>query len=586
MRRLRNPDYEKLLTMRISQLFPLLAFSLAMAFPGYAQTVYIDLTAQGFSNAEDVSGVTSDGVTLLFSQGEGQNHPKFYTKGNAVRIYGGNTLQVSAGKPVTSIILNFVSPDEPSSSNLDVDTGTASPGAVTTWEGSASTIVFTNTAKSGHWKLQSISVGFENDPDMEEVTSISALRGLDDGSTVRLVLGRDNPGCVEWVDEQSGTFAYVRDNHAAVRFCNFLPDDAGWHTKRSGALIGSVVGEYHFRNGMPEFTHVSTSIADSILCLDNWHTPEPVAVSDLSVLQDATYRADFVEIKNAALTMDGNGGFSIEIGDQKLPMTDYFGLGISIPQDLNDRSFSIEGILGVAEDGVTSVLYCTQMTENVPDILLDEAQYTNTSAIAAYLARYVNVTLNRKLIGGMWNTLCLPFSVADFSASIATAKLAKLTAFDASSNSLNFSSVEGIEAGVPYLVQPEEDIDKIVVNGTIIDNMLSPLNCGSYEMIPIYNPTTLHAGDESVLFLGEDNTLCRPSVTCDLKAFRAYFKTTAAQVADICIDGISTGIRTLMADECYDNSRIYHVGGQFVGHDVDRLQKGVYISGNRKIVVK
>ena len=104
-------------------------------------------------------------------------------------------------------------------------------------------------------------------------------------------------------------------------------------------------------------------------------------------------------------------------------------------------------------------------------------------------------------------------------------------------------------------------------------------------MIGIYHPTTLYEGDNSVLFLGEGNTLCYPNVTNDLKAFRAYFKTTTGQAANISVDGISTGIRTITAGT-EDSQRVYHIDGQFVGYGTEHLPKGVYVSGSSKIIVK
>ena len=219
-----------------------------------------------------------------------------------------------------------------------------------------------------------------------------------------------------------------------------------------------------------------------------------------------------------------------------------------------------------------------------PTIRLDEDLYTNISTIASYIGREVDVVVNRKLITGVWNTLCLPFDIANFP-DIVSSKLAKLTSFDTTTNTLEFSSVDDLEAGVPYLVFPEENVEQISISGATIDNTLNPTVCGDYEMIGIFTPTTLHEGDDSVLFLGSDNKLYYPNVTNDLKAFRAYFKTTSAQAANICIDGVASGIKIVMAGQ-EDAQRVYHIDGQFVGYDTDHLSKGVYVSGNSKIIIK
>ena len=54
---------------------------------------------QGYENAEDVTEITisdEDGITGLFAQAEGTSAPKFYTRGDAVRMYAGNTLTITS----------------------------------------------------------------------------------------------------------------------------------------------------------------------------------------------------------------------------------------------------------------------------------------------------------------------------------------------------------------------------------------------------------------------------------------------------------------------------------------------------------
>ena len=138
-----------------------------------------------------------------------------------------------------------------------------------------------------------------------------------------------------------------------------------------------------------------------------------------------------------------------------------------------------------------------------------------------------------------------------------------------------------------YLVNPSEDVDRIVIQGANIESGLSPISYGAYDMVGIFDPTTLYAGDTNVLFLGEGNTLYYPNVTNDLKGFRAYFRTTGpATEANICIDGVMSGITTATLDGMSNDGPIYNIGGQMVGTSVDRLQKGVYVRAGNKVIVK
>ena len=79
----------------------------AFAIAANAAEVTFDLTS-GYTNQQEVSSVSSDGVTLTFDKGTNSNTPKWYTTGTAVRLYGGSTLTVSStvGK-VTSVVFTF-----------------------------------------------------------------------------------------------------------------------------------------------------------------------------------------------------------------------------------------------------------------------------------------------------------------------------------------------------------------------------------------------------------------------------------------------------------------------------------------------
>ena len=582
----------KLLHLTMAVLF------LAIGIPLMAEEVTIDLTKKGYTNQQDVKTVTQDGVTLTFDLGSNPNgnSPKYYTSnGASVRCYIGNTLTISAEEDITRISFTFSS----DSYSFKSDNCSASTGSITTvgnpseWEGRSNEVVFTNTTpsdKKDKWYIQAITLTLGGNtpppPALEEISGIAALRQLADGTRVRLVLPEENAGHIEWVDTNGGTFAYVRDNDKAVRFTNFLPSDAGWHTKAGGALIGAVDGEYHFRDGMPEFTHIDSSIADSILCLDHWQNSEPISISDLSVLTGTDYRADYVMVEGVSLAIDKNGNYEMESGDTRIAITNKFGVSDLIPSDLRGRHFQIQGILGTTSDGSASELYYTQIDEIMPELTLSETKHTNTTTIGNYDGREVNITVERQLTTNMWNTLCLPFNVYDFSDIVSAAKLAEFTGYDASTNTLEFTSVDNLQAGRPYLVYPTEEVLEIRILGADIVNEIIPVTYGTYDMVGIYDPTTLYQDDKQVLFLGDNNTLYHPSVTNDLKAFRAYFRTTSKTAANISVDGIISDIRTATIDMMQGDQRIYNVSGQLVGTSTSGLQKGVYLSNGNKVIIK
>ena len=544
----------------------------------------------GFSNGEKLTDVVSGDVKLTFDKAQGATEPAYYDGDKSARVYKANTLTFASTNPdkkLNKVVMSFVSGNAPKSTiNYGVDLSIS--GTQATWVGDVTSFTITNnTTTKDQLRFTKIVVTLSGGGSSEvypEVTSLTDLKALESGTLAWLSLGRDNPGYIEYAYDANATEAYVRDNATAVRFYDFLPDDPGWHTHTGGALIGRVLGKYEVNKGMPEFTHVDASFADSILCLDYYHEPSVRSFNQISDLTGSTYRADLVEVTYAGITYE-SGQYFLTRGDEQLSLSNRFN-EIDIPADTKYKSYNITGILGTTSDGSSSQLYCTDIREVVPDLALNETLSNNASLIGVFNGRNVNVTLTRKMTTGTWNTLCLPFDVAEFSDIVASSRLAALSSFNAATNTLEFTSVSSLEAGVPYLVFPEEDVESITIQGTIIDSELKPVSQSTWEFVGIYDPTTLYAGDTSVLFLGEGNTLYYPNVTNDLKAFRAYFRTTGQSSANICVDGISTGITTATLDGNEGDGRIYNVSGQFMGNQTRDLPKGVYLRNGNKIIVK
>ena len=555
-----------------------------------AEDVVFVFADMGFSNGEKLTDVVSGDVKLTFDKAQGATEPAYYDGDKSARVYKANTLTFASTNPdkkLNKVVMSFVSGNAPKSTiNYGVDLSIS--GTQATWVGDVASFTITNnTTTKDQLRFTKIVVTLSGGGSSEvypEVTSLTDLKALESGTLAWLSLGRDNPGYIEYAYDANATEAYVRDDATAVRFYDFLPDDPGWHTHTGGALIGRVLGKYEVNKGMPEFTHVDASIADSILCLDYYHEPSVRSFNQISDLTGSTYRADLVEVTYAGITYE-SGQYFLTRGDEQLSISNRFN-EIDIPADTKYKSYNITGILGTTSDGSSSQLYCTDIREVVPDLALNETLSNNASLIGVFNGRNVNVTLTRKMTTGTWNTLCLPFDVAEFSDIVASSRLAALSSFNAATNTLEFTSVSSLEAGVPYLVFPEEDVESITIQGTIIDSELKPVSQSTWEFVGIYDPTTLYAGDTSVLFLGDGNTLYYPNVTNDLKAFRAYFRTTGQSSANICVDGISTGITTATLDGNEGDGRIYNVSGQFMGNQTRDLPKGVYLRNGNKIIVK
>ena len=115
----------------------------------------IDFTAQGFTNQQEMGTIESTYFTVTFNKGTNSNPPKYYTNGTAIRWYAGNTMAVTSTMAITKIVLTFGGSD--GSNTISTDVGTYSNNS---WNGSASTVVFTVGGSSGNRRLQIIDVTY------------------------------------------------------------------------------------------------------------------------------------------------------------------------------------------------------------------------------------------------------------------------------------------------------------------------------------------------------------------------------------------------------------------------------------------
>ena len=92
---------------------------------------------------------------VTFKKNSGQTEPKYYKKGTAARVYGGNLFIIKAaqGYKLSEIILTYGSGGD--SNAITVNTGTFSGN---TWTGGADEVTFTVGGTSGHRRLSSIAV--------------------------------------------------------------------------------------------------------------------------------------------------------------------------------------------------------------------------------------------------------------------------------------------------------------------------------------------------------------------------------------------------------------------------------------------
>ena len=428
-------------------------------------------------------------------------------------------------------------------------------------------------------------------PTIVTVNTFAEMKTLESGTDVFLKLAESNAGVIEYVDPvaNAGTTsaqnAYVRDGSGAMKFSNVLPTSRAWHTRASGALIGNILGRYTVVNGMPTFTSVEGSTAHRMLCLEGYQaiTPSNVSVSDLT---GATYRADYVGLSEVTLTKS-NDTYYVTDGNNNVLVDNAFS-AVTLPETVASKRFDITGIVETTAGG-DSKLSLLDIKEVFSSLTLNE-NYSNSTVIANHDNETVNIHLTRALTPNTWNTISLPISINEVSDVLgADVQIAEFTGYNSSSNVMEFTTVNEIEAGKPYLIYPTgETNSELVVNGIVISSNLVPVTHGNITFEPIFDPTELTGGDKTKLFLGAGNTLYYPSVTASLKAFRAYFSiSTGQQTAPrFVVDGNLTDIQALTDDASEAGQQLYDLGGRAVSKKQQALPKGVYVKEGEKMIIK
>ena len=245
--------------------------------------------------------------------------------------------------------------------------------------------------------------------------------------------------------------------------------------------------------------------------------------------------------------------------------------------------------------------------------LADDGRYAETTSdFDGKLRKYVVLSDRTLYKDGAWNTLCLPFDLESFAGTpLEGATVMELgnsesckTGFDKASGTLylDFVDADKIEAGHAYIVKwntPAADIVNPLFTNVTINNE-NPFDqrvissdgsvtfAGTYNAVPI-GPE----GDNTILYLGADNTLYYPSGTMTIGAQRAYFhlnlestSTTAIKAFKLNFGDEETGIREISKE-----SRSQGAADSWFTLDGRRLNtssaaKGLYIHNGQKVLIK
>lgn len=241
------------------------------------------------------------------------------------------------------------------------------------------------------------------------------------------------------------------------------------------------------------------------------------------------------------------------------------------------------------------------------DVILDECkdyQRPVEYVSAASLENGTNVKLYRSFLKEAWNTICLPCAVENpeevFGAGTQVAKLAGMTP-----TSLTFEYVEKMKANTPYIIKPT------AVNNAAYANVASPTVLYDLGMCTLYDlpegkdrPT--YETESGVSFIGayrvenlpanegyyyiSGNKFYYIDVPVPTTRYRGFFHSTVHNGAmlSLAFGGGTTNIENVYFLPAGAGD-IYDLTGKKVrssGESLDGLKPGVYITKNKKFVVK
>lgn len=241
------------------------------------------------------------------------------------------------------------------------------------------------------------------------------------------------------------------------------------------------------------------------------------------------------------------------------------------------------------------------------DVILDERkdyQRPVEYVSAASLENGTNVKFYRSFLKEAWNTICLPCAVENpqevFGAGTQVAKLTGMTP-----TSLTFEYVEKMEANTPYIIKPT------AVNNAAYANVASPtvlydLGMRTLEDLPVGKDRPTYETESGVSFIGAYSVENLPAnegyyyisgnkfyyidVPVPTTRYRGFFHSDVHNSAKL---SLAFGDGTTNIEDVYflpvGAGDIYDLTGKKVrssGESLDGLKPGVYITNNKKFVVK
>lgn len=173
--------------------------------------VTIDFSKQGLTNGQEVESLTDNGVTVSFDKGTNNNAPKYYDSGTAVRMYGSNSMTVTAGgKTIISIELTFGSSDGTNAITTNVPTY-EEPA----WTGEAGSVTFTIGGTTGQRRIKAIKVKYTDDAapatPVNPTFTVTEALSVEVGATEKIDVTTNTDGAITYTSANTAVATVATD---------------------------------------------------------------------------------------------------------------------------------------------------------------------------------------------------------------------------------------------------------------------------------------------------------------------------------------------------------------------------------------
>lgn len=220
------------------------------------------------------------------------------------------------------------------------------------------------------------------------------------------------------------------------------------------------------------------------------------------------------------------------------------------------------------------------------------------------------VTLTKPLKAGVWNAICLPFSMTEQQVRNAFGEDVRIAEFKKTDESnqkvaasFGMHYYQLITAGKPCLIKPSQVSDTYSISGVTIDAEKALTIADSnknFDFVGTYASTTMPANSH---FLGSnDGKLYYITANKEISGLKAFLKpadNNSGAKLSIAFDSTvndqdnnTTGIEAIKdyteqdAANSSANKGIYNINGQFMGTNPAILPQGIYVKNGKKFIVK